>query len=84
MGDEAIKASGPMAIAVEEKKYMVTICLSDKCWNEELQKYLYIHPDTEKIIVSDSDVITFTMTSIWRIVDRMYKEEFESIRIERA
>jgi hypothetical protein len=77
------EASPASKIIIETKEFLVTVCLGDKLWNEEVKRYLYRDIDSENIFVSETDIVTFKVTSIWGITDRLWNDEFLTVKIER-
>lgn len=57
---------------VEEKKFEVTIALSEKYWNDELKKYLFSYERNNTVMISDTPKVTITITDLWRITDLLY------------
>jgi hypothetical protein len=66
----------------EQKIHKVTILLSDKYWNEELQHYLIGGlSDDGKVIVSKNKEITVELINPWMVIGGLQSGDMLSVTI---
>jgi hypothetical protein len=70
--------------SVEEPKFEITLSLSEKYWNEALEKYLYSTHTDEPVLVSNTPEVTFETSSLWNITDKMYSGSIKQVIIRRV
>jgi hypothetical protein len=83
--EAATKCSEPCDCETKQSErttYKVRVTLNkEKCWNEEIQKYILFHPiENNKILIVDNQEVEFApVDMVWRITDRM--EYFDSVTL---
>jgi hypothetical protein len=68
----------------EIKQFEVTIALTEKYWNEELKKYIFVFDRNEAVIVSDTPEVTVITTELWRAQILIHDGDANKIIIRRA
>ena len=68
---------------VEEKRFLVTFTLSDKYWNEELKRYLFVGFNRgDAVTVAETPEITINTSELWRMNDMLYSGDISNVTVK--
>lgn len=70
----------------ERVRYIVTVILSDKAWQEEIKRYVFIDPMSRfEVKISENKEVTFDYINydFWRITDLLEAGIFEQITLRK-
>jgi hypothetical protein len=67
---------------VEEKKFEVTVVVSEKYYNEELKKYLFSFERDYTVMISETPEVTFETSELWRLTDYLYAGGITQLKIK--
>lgn len=71
---------------VERTRYKVTVILSDKAWQEEIKRYVFIDPMSRfEVKISENKEVTFDYMNydFWRLTDLLESGIFEQLTLRK-
>ena len=68
---------------VEEKRFLVTFTLSDKYWNEELKRYLFVGFNRgDAVTVAETPEITINTSELRRMTDMLCSGDVSNVTVK--
>jgi hypothetical protein len=68
---------------VDEKKFEVTLTLTEKYWNDDVKRYLIDFGRNGSVMVSETPEVTIEIADLWRVTDALYSDQIKYVEIRR-